>query len=111
MKKGRDMPTQLVFSIHEVSQLTGVPSHTIRFWEKGFNVHVRPAKTPGGQRRYCNRDIEIIKIIKRLRYQEKYTIAGAIRELERNSNKRMKDTANAGTADDTQKILRVKAVS
>jgi DNA-binding transcriptional MerR regulator len=74
---------KIVFSINEVSQITGVPAHTIRFWEKDFNEYLKPAKTPGGQRRYCARDIEIIKKIKHLRYQEKYTVAGTLKELDR----------------------------
>ncbi|MEW6599425.1 MAG: MerR family transcriptional regulator [Nitrospirota bacterium] len=74
---------KIAFSIHEVSRFTGVPAHTIRFWEKDFYLYIRPAKTPGGQRRYCTRDIEIIKRIKRLRYENKYTISGTIDELER----------------------------
>lgn len=85
---------KIAFSINDVSQVTGVPSHTIRFWEKDFNLYLRPAKTPGGQRRYCNKDIEIIRTIKHLRYQDKYTIAGTIKELERNRNKKAKDVGN-----------------
>lgn len=76
---------KIAFSINEVSRLTGVPAHTIRFWEKDFNQYVRPAKTPGGQRRYCAGDIEMIKKIKRLRYQNKYTISGTLEELQRTS--------------------------
>ena len=74
---------KIAFSINEVSQLTGVPAYTIRFWEKDFNSYIRPAKTPGGQRRYCMRDIKTIKTIKQLRYEDKYTIAGTIKELAR----------------------------
>ena len=80
------MFTKLVFTINEVSEMTGVPAHTVRFWEKDFSSYIRPAKTPGGQRRYCLRDVRIIKQIKHLRYQEKYTIAGTLKELERADN-------------------------
>jgi len=74
---------KIAFSINEVSQLTGVPTHTIRFWEKDFNLYIRPAKTPGGQRRYCAGDIEMIKRIRQLRYLDKYTISGTLDELGR----------------------------
>lgn len=73
---------KIVFSINEVSQLTGVPAYTIRFWEKDFNAYLRPAKTPGGQRRYCARDIELIKKIRHLRYQDGYTIAGTLNQID-----------------------------
>ncbi len=72
---------KLVFTINDVSKVTGVPVHTIRFWEKDFKNYLKPGKTPGGQRRYCLRDIRIIEKIKYLRYQEKYTIAGALKEI------------------------------
>jgi DNA-binding transcriptional MerR regulator len=77
------MTTKLAFTINEVSGLTGVPSHTIRFWEKDFTQFLKPARTPGGQRRYCARHIRIITRIRQLRYQEKYTVAGALEELEK----------------------------
>lgn len=76
------MPTKLIFTINEVSQITGVPAYTIRFWEKDFNVYLRPVKTPGGQRRYCARDVEMVKKIKHLRCHEKYTIAETINDME-----------------------------
>lgn len=81
INKGKNRGMKIAFSIHEVSQLTGVPAHTIRFWEKDFNAYLRPAKTPGGQRRYCMRDIEVIRKIKQLRYGQKFTIAGALKEI------------------------------
>jgi DNA-binding transcriptional MerR regulator len=81
INKGYSREMKIVFSIHEVSQLTGVPAHTIRFWEKDFNAYLRPAKTLGGQRRYCQSDIEVIRRIKQLRYGQKYTIAGALKEI------------------------------
>lgn len=77
---------KIIFSINEVSRLTGVPAHTIRFWEKDFNSYLRPAKTPGGQRRYCMRDIETIKRIKQLRYDDRYTIAGTLKEIRNQSS-------------------------
>jgi DNA-binding transcriptional MerR regulator len=81
-----DMINKIVYSINEVSRLTEVPTHTIRFWERDFEKYLRPAKTLGGQRRYCARHIEIIKKIKHLRYQDKYTIAGTLKEMDRYSS-------------------------
>lgn len=73
-----------IFSIREASEITAVPTHTIRFWEKDFSTYLKPSRTDGGQRRYSLEDIEIIKKIKHFRYKEKYTIAGTINELQNN---------------------------
>ncbi len=77
------MKAEKIYSINEISQITGLPAHTIRFWEKDFSNYLKPFKTPGGQRRYGDGDIETLKKIKHLRYQDKYTIAGTLKELDR----------------------------
>ncbi|RJR15171.1 MAG: MerR family transcriptional regulator [Nitrospiraceae bacterium] len=102
------MLTKLVFSIHEVSQITGVNAYTIRFWEKDFNEFIKPVRTPGGQRRYCRKDIEFIKRIKHLRYSDKYTISGTIDELEREDRRVRAGASNTGTMDDIREPVRVK---
>jgi len=108
VKKGKDMLTKLVFSIHEVSQITGVNAYTIRFWEKDFSEFIKPARTRGGQRRYCRKDIDIIKRIKHLRYSDKYTISGTIDELEREGRRVFAGLLHPGTMDDIRKVIRVK---
>ncbi|UCD35230.1 MAG: MerR family transcriptional regulator [Nitrospiraceae bacterium] len=82
------MKKKLAYTIHEASVITGVPPHTIRFWEKDFHEYLRPAKTSGGQRRYCAGDMDVIRRIKDLRYREKYTVAGTLKELKSNDEKR-----------------------
>jgi DNA-binding transcriptional MerR regulator len=99
---------KIAFSINEVSRLTGVPAHTIRFWEKDFNQYVRPAKTPGGQRRYCAGDIEMIKRIRQLRYQDKYTISGTLEELQREDKRGFAGVSYSGAIDDVREVFRVK---
>ncbi len=71
------------FSINEVSRLTGVPAHTIRFWEKDFGAYLKPLRTVGGQRRYSSSDVDVIEQIRHFRYERKYTVAGTIEELDR----------------------------
>jgi DNA-binding transcriptional MerR regulator len=75
-----------LYSISEVSRLTGVPAHTIRFWEKDFGDYLNPDRTQGGQRRYRESDIEVVRTIKHYRYVEKHTIAGVIEELTNGKN-------------------------
>lgn len=69
-------PDKLYYKIGEVSRIAGLPSHVIRFWEQEF-TKIRPHRTPSGQRLYTRRNIEIILEIKRLLYEQKYTIEGA----------------------------------
>ena len=73
-----NMRTRLM-SIREVSALTGVPPHTLRFWEKEMPDVLRPWRTPGGQRRYDAEMAERVRMIKRLSDEKRYSLV-AIRE-------------------------------
>jgi DNA-binding transcriptional MerR regulator len=51
-------------SIQEVSDRTGLPKSTLRYWEKEFNGIISPERTPGGQRRYRQSHIGLFQKIK-----------------------------------------------
>ena len=68
-----------LMSIREVSVITGVPPHTLRFWEKEMPDVLRPKRTPGGQRRYDSETLDRVRMIKRLSDEGRYSLA-AIRE-------------------------------
>jgi len=68
------------YRIGEVSRLTGTKPFVLRYWETEFPT-LRPIKTPSGHRLYSRRDIETVFEIKRLLYDEGFTIAGARRFL------------------------------
>jgi len=68
------------FRIGEVSTITGVPPYVLRYWESEFPA-LQPRKSGGGQRLYRKRDVAMILEIKKLLYQERYTVAGARRRL------------------------------
>lgn len=68
-----------LMSIREVSALTGVPPHTLRFWEKQMPDVLNPERTPGGQRRYSREMAERVRAIKRLSDERQYSLA-AIRD-------------------------------
>lgn len=76
------IPDKLFFKIGEVAELTGTKPHVLRYWESEFKV-LRPAKGESGQRIYRRKDVEIIFAIKRLLYEENFTIAGAKKQLQR----------------------------
>jgi len=73
-------PHKLYYRIGEVSRITGVKPHVLRYWEKEFNIHPRTRGSP--QRRYRREDIETLLIIKKLLYEQRYTITGARKRLQ-----------------------------
>lgn len=70
------------YSISEVSKKTNVKPYVLRYWEKEFK-QLRPRKTKYGRRAYTEKDIELILLIKKLLYEEQYTIEGAREKLKR----------------------------
>ncbi|MCG8588132.1 MAG: MerR family transcriptional regulator [Proteobacteria bacterium] len=75
---GRD--DKLYYRIGEVSRITGVKPYVLRYWESEFRW-MAPQKSRSKQRLYRKKDIETIQLIKRLLYEERYTIAGARKRL------------------------------
>lgn len=75
-----EVPDRLYFRIGEVSAITGVPPYVLRYWESEFPA-LQPRKSGGGQRLYRKRDVVFLLEIKKLLYQERYTVAGARRRL------------------------------
>lgn len=71
-----EIPDKLYFRIGEVARLCTVEPYVLRFWESEFS-QLRPNKSGTGQRLYRKRDVEVALRIKRLLYDEGYTIAGA----------------------------------
>ena len=71
---------KLYYSIREVSELTGVESHVLRFWEKEFS-QLNPKRGRSGNRTYTERNIKVVLAIKDLLYVQKYTIQGAVKKL------------------------------
>ena len=94
--EAREIPDRLFFRIGDVSELTGVETHVLRFWESKFPA-LSPKKTSNGQRQYRRKDVFTVLAIKRLLYEEKYTIAGARKALaDRAGKKREPLTAAQG---------------
>lgn len=70
-----------VYRIGEVAGLVGLETYVLRYWETEFPT-LHPAKSPHGQRLYREADIGAILTIKRLLYEEGFTIAGARKQLQ-----------------------------
>jgi DNA-binding transcriptional MerR regulator len=69
-----------LLSISEVSRLTGTKAFVLRYWETEFPM-LQPVKNDSGRRLYRREDVETVLRIKRLLYDEGFTIAGARRHL------------------------------
>jgi DNA-binding transcriptional MerR regulator len=76
----RELPEKSLFRIGEVSRLTATKTFVLRYWESEFPT-LQPVKSPSGHRLYRREDIETVFEIKRLLYDEGFTIAGARRHL------------------------------
>ncbi|MBA5776292.1 MerR family transcriptional regulator [Stappia sp. F7233] len=67
-------------TISEVASSLDLPQHVLRFWETRFS-HIRPLKRGGGRRYYRPEDVELLRGIRHLLYNEGYTIKGVQRIL------------------------------
>ena len=74
-----DLPDKLYFRIGEVAQLVGVDAHVLRYWESEFKM--KPHRSNSGQRLYRRTELTTFMKIKRLVYDEGYTISGARRTM------------------------------
>jgi DNA-binding transcriptional MerR regulator len=73
-------PDKLFYKIGEVSRIVGVEPYVLRYWETEFHF-LKPRKNKSGQRVYIKKDVELLLTIKKLLYQERYTIEGVRKRL------------------------------
>jgi DNA-binding transcriptional MerR regulator len=69
------------YSISEVCEITGLKQHVLRYWESQFPL-LNPSKNRSGNRVYQRKEIRLILLVKKLLYEEKYTVEGAKAKLE-----------------------------
>jgi DNA-binding transcriptional MerR regulator len=75
------IPTKRYFTIGEVSELCGVKPHVLRYWEQEF-VQLKPVKRRGNRRYYQHHEVLLIRKIRELLYEQKFTISGARNKLD-----------------------------
>jgi DNA-binding transcriptional MerR regulator len=80
MSKAR-VQKRLYHKIGEACKALGIQPYVLRYWETEFPA-LAPSKSRSGQRVYSEKEMEIIRRIKELLYEEGYTIAGAKKKLE-----------------------------
>ena len=72
-------------TISEVADDLDLPQHVLRFWETRF-TQIKPMKRGGGRRYYRPQDVELIKGIRHMLYDQGYTIKGVQKLLRDNGN-------------------------
>jgi DNA-binding transcriptional MerR regulator len=75
-----DIPRKRYFAIGEVSDLCGVKPHVLRYWEQEF-PQLKPVKRRGNRRYYQQEDVQIVRRIRSLLYEQGFTIGGARQQL------------------------------
>ena len=74
------LPDKLYYKIGEVAEVLQVRTSVLRFWESEFNF-LKPEKSTTGQRLYSKIEVELILQVKRLLYDEKFTIEGVKKRI------------------------------
>ena len=99
-------PEKLFYRIGDVAEITGIKPHVLRYWESEFSG-LHPRKNRAGQRIYERRDVELIIEIKKLLYEQRYTISGARKLLARQNRRVEKKSAPARARGDLSEALKI----
>jgi len=97
---------RLYYRIGEVSRITGLKPHVLRYWESEFRM-IKPHKAGSLQRLYRKKDLDLILKIKKLLYEEGFTISGAkkkIRDMEREEGRKSRSEVT-GKSDEKEREL------
>ena len=103
-----EIPDKLYFRIGEVARLCSVAPYVLRFWESEF-AQLKPNKSGTGQRLYRRRDVEMALRVKRLLYDEGYTIAGARQAIQAETRSKRSGQPELPLPKQQQELQRVEA--
>jgi DNA-binding transcriptional MerR regulator len=96
-----DIPRKRYFAIGEVSELCDVKPHVLRYWEQEF-PQLKPVKRRGNRRYYQQDDVQMVRRIRSLLYEQGFTIGGA--------RQRLKEMPRNGFTDNVRATTTVVAV-
>jgi DNA-binding transcriptional MerR regulator len=105
--EGITIPDKLYFKIGEVTDITGLESYVLRFWESEFPI-ISPKRTESGQRLYRKSDVESILMIKNLLYVKKFTIEGAKKYLKDTGRQKKAPPLPADIEDIRTELLQIR---
>jgi len=77
----RPIPERRYFRIGEVATLVGVSTSAIRFYQREFWPHVKPARTKAGHHAFSRRDVKVLALVRTLVREQKFTVRGAKERL------------------------------
>jgi DNA-binding transcriptional MerR regulator len=103
-----EIPDKLYFRIGEVARLCAVAPYVLRFWETEF-TQLKPNKSGTGQRLYRRRDVEMALRVKRLLYDEGYTIPGARQAIQAESRSKRAGQPELPLPQQQQSVQRTEA--
>lgn len=98
---------KLYYSIGEVSEITSIEAHVLRYWETVFK-DLSPRKNKAGNRTYREEDITLILELKHLIQEKKYSTAGAKKIIEGNSTDQTKNKPAPIAAEVEKDLYEVK---
>jgi len=81
------VPDKLAFKIGEVAEIAKLKTYVLRYWETEFD-QLRPNKSAKNQRVFLKKDVEMVLMIKKLLYRDRFSIEGArtaLKQLKRDS--------------------------
>ncbi len=90
-------------TISEVAEDLDLPQHVLRFWETRF-LQIKPLKRAGGRRFYRPADVQLLVTIRRLLYDEGYTIKGVQRLLKEQGARARRATSRPDGEDDAERL-------
>lgn len=96
------IPDKFYFKIGEVSEILGVEPYVVRFWESEFRLS--PAKNRSKHRVYNRQELDTLLEIRRLLYEERFTIEGALKKLKEGSKRKTKQL-DLGLEEKSHKVL------
>ncbi len=92
------IPDKMAFKIGEVARLVGVKTYVLRYWETEFEA-LNPRKSRNNQRVYEKKDVVMVMMIKKLLYDDRFSIEGAKTALKKlkKETKRASEIKNLST--------------
>jgi len=104
-----DIPRKAFYTIGEVSRLTGVKTHVLRYWESQGKL-LKPSRRRSRHRLYRPADIQLILEIKRLREEEKLSLTAMRRQMNPEAQRRLPPRPLPPVPLDNQALTLLKAI-
>lgn len=101
------IPDRMYFKIGEVCKISGIKPYILRYWETEFDI-LLTSKSKANQRMYERKDIENILLIKKLLWQDRYSIEGAKKRLKELKQEKRATRLQEEKSDSSIKLSQVK---